>query len=523
MSSEQDALLTETIARHFPEARIDGGKIELGFAELTMECWVNSVKPLGQFSTASLFFNLRGGALGRGPVFASMSGYGDSEQEAIIGGGCNWACTFGPVLRTGLAGESHADVEAFEVMLDGQSYRLFIDGLDRALFSGQGGGDASERTRVARARLGGWPWLTRRIVDSGRLPLLPAGRPTILSVFVGGRADDRIVEVKVNGADWPGMDEIFAEEGGDPPGVMTMLRELAVLVPIGDTAPLARVAVARTLAGLERPQGDHRRASVSWAGWRRHAGALAAPLSAAALAQLEASVGPLPPDYRQFVAEVAAAGAGPGYGLLSPLGEAQARLARGTFAFADETAPEDGPDGVLALAHAGCGVMWFLVLGGAHAGEIWCDARSSDGNVRRVARSFTAWYRDWLRCAVEERAPWSAWDAKCCSTASVLSKFLDSVTKDDPPGTPSAGRLTGKVAPGKLSLFSGGSRWFAPKARLDPCEPCAAAAAHFGLGGEVFAPGVAPLAGTDDAPAPAEPEGGRLTRWLRRLTNRSEP
>src|SRR6185295_13061790 len=123
------------------------------------------------------------------------------------------------------------------------------------------------------------------------------------------------------------------------------------------------------------------------------------------VADIETTVGALPPDYRRFLIEVAAAGAGPGYGLLAPTGEAQQRLAEGTFSFRDGASPTDGPAGVLALAHAGCGVMWFLVLGGPHRGEVWCDARSSDGKVRRVAGSFTEWYRDWLGSAVDQRGP----------------------------------------------------------------------------------------------------------------------
>src|SRR5262245_52004495 len=99
-----DVLLTETIARHFPDARIVDGEIELGFAELRMRCWVNRIHSVGTYKSASLFFNLSGGALGPSPIFASISGYDESPERAIIVGGCNWACSFGPVLQAGLAG-----------------------------------------------------------------------------------------------------------------------------------------------------------------------------------------------------------------------------------------------------------------------------------------------------------------------------------------------------------------------------------------------------------------------------------
>src|SRR5262245_35551588 len=129
MSDEQDELLTETIARHFPEARIDKNDIDLGFGGLSIQCRVNAAGQNGTIRTASLFFQLRGGALGDAPVFASVSGYGDTEQEAIIAGGCNWACSFGPVLRAGLAGETNAEAERFDVTVNGQDLQLFVSGL----------------------------------------------------------------------------------------------------------------------------------------------------------------------------------------------------------------------------------------------------------------------------------------------------------------------------------------------------------------------------------------------------------
>ncbi len=184
---------------------------------------------------------------------------------------------------------------------------------------------------------------------------------------------------------------------------MTLLRELAVLVPVAPPAPLKREGVARTLAGLRRESDGQSRTALRWRGWRQHGGVLGAPLSEGEVAQLEADVGPLPPDHRQFLMAVSASGAGPGYGLLPPAGAAQRRLSEGSFSFEDGASPDGGPEGVLALAHAGCGIVWYLVLRGPRAGEVWCDCRSSDGRVRRVAGSFTDWYREWLDAAVEDR------------------------------------------------------------------------------------------------------------------------
>jgi len=231
-------------------------------------------------------------------------------------------------------------------------------------------------------------------------------------------------------------------------------------------------------------------------------------------------VGVLPPDHRQFLMNVAASGAGPGYGLLPPAGEAQRRLAQGTFSFVDGASPSGGPEGVLALAHAGCGIVWYLVLRGPHAGEVWCDARSSDGKVRRVAGSFSDWYREWLASCVADRTPWAAWDWKSCATASVISQLLDKVAKEDSEKPLAAGRLAGRVGPGKLKLSSGGCCCFAAGQPLDPCAGCVYLATYWGLSEDVFPSGVPPLQGRAEHPSPVLPEpprSGRLASWFRRL------
>jgi hypothetical protein len=375
MSSERDALAAGTIARHFPEARLSDAKVDLGFGGLHIECRVAQVRELGAYRSASLFFRLSGGALGPAPIFASMSGYAETVEAAIVTGGCNWACSFGPLLRAGLAQEEQPDVDRFELTIDGQRCRVFVDGIDRVLATA-GEPDVAARTAAARASLGAAPWLTRRVLESGRLPLLPAARPTVLSVFIASGPRGRTVEVKVNGCDWPGMDEVFAGAPAEPEGATTLLRELAIVVPLSEPPPLTRDGVARTLDGLSRELGGQLRDAVRWRGWRNHAGQLEAPLSEIELARVERELGALPQDYRRFLRDVAGAGAGPGYGLLSPAGAAQRQLAGGTFAWRDGESPEQPPAGVLALAHAGCGIMWVLVLRGPGRGEVWSDAIS---------------------------------------------------------------------------------------------------------------------------------------------------
>jgi hypothetical protein len=146
---EQNALLAETLARHFPTARARGGEVDLGLGDLRARTEVNAIKRSGQLVSASLFFYLVGGKLGPTPVFASISGYADSPEAAIVSGGCNWACAFGTVLLAALADEEQPKVDRFEATIHGQRFRLFVDGLDRVLSSNP---DASTTARTAAMR-----------------------------------------------------------------------------------------------------------------------------------------------------------------------------------------------------------------------------------------------------------------------------------------------------------------------------------------------------------------------------------
>ena len=97
---------------------------------------MNAIREIGDTRSASLFFYLAGGAIGEVPVFASISGYGDSVEEAIITGGCNWSSVFGPVLEAALADGDPGEAERFEAVIHGRRYNGVIDGLDRAMSYG---------------------------------------------------------------------------------------------------------------------------------------------------------------------------------------------------------------------------------------------------------------------------------------------------------------------------------------------------------------------------------------------------
>jgi hypothetical protein len=487
--SEHDALLQETIARHFPAAEIRDDHIALGVGELEIACWVNDVRETRGLTSASLFFSLRGGELGDAPVFASISGYGPTAEAAIATGACNWACAFGPVLRAGLTDEAVPEVSTFSITIDGQDFDVFVDALDRAMSL-----DASEvpieRMAAARARFAPDHWLTRVAIESGGLPMLAPDRPTVLSVFVSDAPGHRVVEVKVDGCDWPHMSAAFADVDHERGEVILLMRELAILVPASRATKLDRTSIQRTLDGIA-DLTKHRNAA-HWPGWQHHGGVLAPALSADELARVEAITGELPSDYRHFLLEVASSGAGPGYGLLPPSAAIQAELAPGDFTWEDESSPTVVPQGVLALAHAGCGVMWLLVLRGDHRGEVWVDARRSDGYVRLVARSFSAWYRDWLATAVRNSGAFLGWDPMHCAMPNVLQQVITSfeqkgVTSEELPAA-----LANGLRPGAIALANSGPLYFADQQPLNPCQGCVELAARFSLEASVFAPGIEP-------------------------------
>lgn len=509
-------LMAEVLAGHFPSATVTGPDVELGFAELRVHCQVNSVRELPGMVVAHLWFWLSGGKLSSYPLFASVSGYGDAAREAVITGCCNWACTFGPVLQAALADAPlAADTEVCEVQIHGQPGRLFISGLDRCLSVSGDSPDPAE-TQLVRQRFANGRWLLEQVLAASALPLLPGQRPSLLSLFVADQPTGRTIEVKVNGCDWPPGARAFADV---PPGEarsIVFLRELAVWVPQAAAPPLSRAVLQQTLHGLAQPFADGaQRASVAWRGFRAHQGTLQPPLTDTQLADLEHEIGPLPADYRHFVTAVAAAGAGPGYGLVSPDSTGQRLLAAGEFPYAaDAATAELDVRGTLLLAHAGCTVAWLLILRGPCRGQVWVDARGSDGGVRRVADSFAAWYQSWLDACVRDEHPVLNWDPACCSTAHVLSQMLTSIEqKEGLTGERTEERLRSKVGPSAIAISTSGGTAFAAGEAVDPCAGCVVLCQQLGLAEEVFCQGIPPL---QARPAPQAARRGLLAKILGR-------
>jgi hypothetical protein len=346
-------------------------------------------------------------------------------------------------------------------------------------------GSAAEPPEVmndARQRVGRDGWMLRHVLASGTLPLMRSDRPILLSAFCMDTQSPRTVEVKVNGGDWPPAHAALADLPFPAGNDIALLRELAVAVPLSPAPAIGRAALERTLASLEAgPEGP--RHSATWRGFRRHAGRLGAPLLPAELEQLQAATPGLPDDYLAFLRDVGHTGAGPGYGLLSPLHPAQKRLAERT----------EEPGRSLALAHAGCGVMWLLALQGERRGEVWVDASSSDGTVRRVDATFSGWYRRWIDAAVRDFVPWIDWDNHACAAAHVMVQLLEQLDGEGVPRDERPQRLAQMIGPGAIKLSAGGSESFGKGDPLDPCAGCVALVGNFGQPEDVFAHGQPPL------------------------------
>ncbi|WP_042379431.1 SMI1/KNR4 family protein [Streptacidiphilus melanogenes] len=178
------------------------------------------------------------------------------------------------------------------------------------------------------------------------------------------------------------------------------------------------------------------------------------PLGEDEIAELEAQIGVrLPSEYRDFLATVAAGGAGPSYGVF-PVRRVQGRWRwEGDGAdLADlsklaEPFPDKGPDpevldrllaerpeeedfeeiedfdtaieswderweavmfapertaGAIVICHHGCAQREWLILSGSRRGTMWSDRRSDDVDLKPLVDAdgnpvtFARWFTDWL-------------------------------------------------------------------------------------------------------------------------------
>lgn len=227
-------------------------------------------------------------------------------------------------------------------------------------------------------------------------------------------------------------------------------------------------------------------------GAAQHRYALAPPLTGDTLAALEDRLGAaLPEDLRSFAAEVAAGGAGPGYGIV-PIDRAAAYAV---------TAPAGAAwTRGLPIAHLGCGYAAIAVLDGRARGEIWIDARAI-GVLAPIHPSFAAFYVDWIDRLAGARWPDAHVPPGACALAGALSGYLAGCERS---AGAAAGTLAGaalrqvlaRLGPGAIEIVAASSvAWFDAADRVDPCIACARLIENLaadGLGREAVAPGVPP-------------------------------
>jgi len=174
------------------------------------------------------------------------------------------------------------------------------------------------------------------------------------------------------------------------------------------------------------------------------------PLGEAELTEAEEQLGILlPSDYRTFLLEVGAGGAGPFYGIFPlrrdgqgwhwldgnvrsdnallgkpfPSAEQRTRWSEDLDArepvrdsFSDEQSylaeyrawddeweklNDEMTAGAIRLSHEGCGYYTWLVVTGPERGTLWTDLRACDGPIEPLSAagprvSFSEWYLDWL-------------------------------------------------------------------------------------------------------------------------------
>lgn len=437
-------LAAQAFAQLTPGARAEGGIVH-GMAGVTVECVVGGIERTGDVFTAHVGLWLAGGPIGPVPVLATVDGYGDTPDAAVVEGAGRWAAQLGPVLVAAATGLPHPGVYQRELTVDARRFHLAMARMDRGVGTLPDGADP---VVAARARFGGAPWLTEAVLRAGAMPMLTTAHTTVLAITVNDAEVGRTVQVTLHGKDWWPSALALGAAPGAPSGTTVLLEELATLTPASPQPTVTRSFVERTVAGLAYRQtpGD----AAGWPGWWRHAGVVGPALTPAHAERVEAFAGKLPPDYWEFLTSVTGSGAGPGYGLLPP--EVRA--------------------GAIPLAHAGCGAVWVLRLDQPFRGEVWVDVPGRAGGFQPVARSFTRWWADWLDGAVRGAGPWVQWPAEACAGHPVVAEAV----------------RRGGVRDEELLITSPGG-FFPAHAPLDPCQRCVAVAASGGVAPSAFAPG----------------------------------
>ena len=220
----------ERVAAHFEGAAAEGALARIPSRGLEIGCEVGDPAPFGPFQAVPLYLSLRGGELGEASVFASISGYHDEPEGAVVEGACLWTCSLVELLDALETGNPPPYGAAFEATVVGSRHRVVTTRIDRC-FPLADGIDPHERIAAARAALGDDRGMAGRVVDTCLLPAVTGGPAVVLSTFVSVVGDRCTAEVKVQGVDWPPLHDAITPRP-QPEDALVMLRELTLLRPL---------------------------------------------------------------------------------------------------------------------------------------------------------------------------------------------------------------------------------------------------------------------------------------------------
>lgn len=144
------------------------------------------------------------------------------------------------------------------------------------------------------------------------------------------------------------------------------------------------------LALLTRADRSLRTHGATW-----HRYGLLPTLNGSEVVAMEAEIDiVIPHDYRWFLLNVAAGGAGPHYGLTDVREAVSESRKRTSPGFVGRRSWRKQRHRILPICDVGCGWWMYLAFSGKPFAEVLAD--SGDGGIVPINRSFAGWYREWL-------------------------------------------------------------------------------------------------------------------------------
>jgi len=239
--------------------------------------------------------------------------------------------------------------------------------------------------------------------------------------------------------------------------------------------PDEQVSALRAWAELSARTDPRRRRF----GARQHDYQWRAPLAEARVVAIERQLGlGLPASYRRLVTELGEGGVGPYYGVMPLDHPVQLAAAEGEFR-SDAT---DLYRGVIGLGHVGCGQIAFVVVRSADpaagVGEVWIDARASDGGVVPIAPDVDVYFLAWITALAHSQLPRAFVEPGACALPRALSSYLAAIEART---NVSLGALDARAVRDAFAALPvdairceapGDDPFFAAGDAVDPCPSC---------------------------------------------------